>query len=247
MSVVPPRQKIGGPLLAALARWPAGRAEDATEFVDSIVLFGDPQLAKLALDQKTGKELRALYRFKDSVLAMGGQYPLVEALKRTKAELGVTRFRKAQEQARRILEDLVSWASSRKELVMEKHPALNIVRRPVQHRFILPMRAMTSNPLARPTDVPGWGCWQPVITTFDDLLSWATANVLATDSARNLGRCQQCGQYYYSHRPTRHRFCADRDCRDRYWRERTGAERIRRSRAKRTREMAEHLRQIEPR
>src|SRR5437867_2263666 len=93
--------------------------------------------------QKTGKELRALYRFKDSVLALGGQYPLVGALKGTKTELTVTRFRKAQEQARRILEDLVNWASSGKELVMEKHPALNIVKRPVQHRFILPVQAIT--------------------------------------------------------------------------------------------------------
>ena len=240
-------ERIGGPLLAALARWPAERADDAIDFLGSIVLFGDPQLAKLPLDQKTGKDLRALCRFSDSVLAIGGQYPLVDALKGNKAELASTRFRKAQEQARRILDALVSWASNRKELVMKEPPILSVVKRPLQHRFILPVRTITPNPRVRPEDVPGWGRWQPVITSFDDLLTWATANVLATDSARNLGRCEHCRQYYFSNRETRHRFCPDRDCRDRYWRERTGVERIRRSREKRRATMAAHLRHIEPR
>jgi hypothetical protein len=187
------------------------------------------------------KGCRLLIGRDEPLVALGGQYPLIDALKSNKGELTVTRFRKAQGQARAILDALVSWASSRKALSMEEYPRLNIVRRPLQHRFILPVRPITQNPRVRREDVPGWGRWQPVITSFDDLLTWATANVLATDSARNLGRCEQCGDYYFSNRGTRHRFCPDGDCRDRFWRERTGVERVRRAREKRHASVASRL------
>src|SRR5262249_43360670 len=136
-------------------------------------------------------------------------YPLIGELKANKSELTVMRFRKAQEQAQRILDELVSWWSSSRELAL-KQLAINVVRQPLQHRFILPARAITPSPLLRPSDVPGWGRWQPVIASFGDLLTWATANVLTTGTAGNLGRCEHCRKYYFSHRQKKHRFCPDR-------------------------------------
>jgi hypothetical protein len=114
---------------------------------------------------------------------------------------------------------------------LEQHPALNVIRRSLEHRFILPLSAL--RPSAEPLDrsIPGWGQWHPVIRTLDDLLTWATANVLVNEVVSNVGRCEHCGQYYVSARRERHRFCPDTDCRDRFWGSRTGAERSRKSRA----------------
>jgi hypothetical protein len=171
----------------------------------------------------------------DSTAAQISDAPLVDSLRRNRAALAPQRIETIARRAREILSLLVDLGVRRRghtEKNRSLHPALSVVRRPLEHRFVLPLSAL--RPGADPLDrsVSGWGQWHPIIRTLDDLLTWATTSVLVADMVANVGRCEHCGQYYISGRRGRHRFCPGTACRDRYWSTRTGAQRSKRARAK---------------
>ena len=75
--------------------------------------------------------------------------------------------------------------------------------------------------------------WAPVVEGVDDLLLNAVTEVLSTDTAAFIGKCQECGRYYVSLRRHHHRYCPDKDCRDLHHRKESGSQRAMKSRAAR--------------
>ena len=78
----------------------------------------------------------------------------------------------------------------------------------LEYRLVLP--AWLVNPSLPAEHAPGgWGKWQPVIKTLNDLLTWAAGQVVTTKSVAQLGKCDWCGQYRFSKRGHQHRFCPE--------------------------------------
>lgn len=166
--------------------------------------------------------------------------PLLDTLAGSSRELGPVRVGEAVEQARAILAALIALAGGGRGRdlarstgpVLQRFRALEVVRRPLPHRFVLPIWIVEASADFDDRAIAGWGQWHPMIGSLDDLLTWATANAMATGAVPHIGCCEQCGCSYVARRPGGHRFCPDGDCRDRFWNARTGASRSRATRAR---------------
>lgn len=189
------------------------------------------------IPSEAARQWREWMSFSDSAGALLPGFPLKDALLKSKRALSLPRLRRAQVQASEIAAALIqlcrkprrplrTFATDFSELANDYPQLAAALNRPLVHRFVPPVWMSAVVPSGT---VPGRGAWHPVLQTLDDFLTWATADVLATDSARRLGQCDFCKRFYYSKRDKSHRFCPDEDCRDLFWREKTGTERVRRS------------------
>lgn len=228
-------------MLAALARWNREPGRDVPRFMATMVAA--LQSTSTAAWQPVGRSDDAahsfLYPMNDATAALLKDAPLLDSLRRNPKALTGDRIRAIARRAIGVLSVLVDLAGQRPgsrpsaQSRLVDRPALAVVRRPLEYRFVLPLWAFRPSAGLQDRSVPGWGQWHPVVRTLDDLLTWATANVLVSDALGNIGRCEECGRYYVSGRRGRHRFCAGTSCRDRYWGAKSGAARSRKFRARR--------------
>jgi len=174
------------------------------------------------------------YQFEDSVIAISAARPLIGPLRAKMSALTRGRVLRARAQAEKILADLMALSRTSRQgpPPLENSAALSVVKRRLQYRFVLPPWMVAESSAVRPGDLPGWGSWQLEVHALEDLLAWATAQVLSTNTGSNIGECAQCGRYYVAKRRKGHRFCPGSECRDKYWQARTGTERVKRSRLK---------------
>jgi hypothetical protein len=239
-----PERLRAAQLLAALARGSFRHDEDGVEFLRN--LSQAPLSRTLGARQTIAdKEIHRQFpqlSDKASALLAPGVFPFVGALKSTQKNLSAAAMRKASARAKEILDALMglvrrgvrkppAFASDAHDIA-QQYRALAIATRRLEFQFVPPLWVRTRDRGISPSDVPGYGEWHPVLKTLDDLLTWATAKVLATDTAAHLGICEHCGQYYCSRRRENHRFCPETDCRDRYWRAKTGKARVKQSLAR---------------
>lgn len=229
----------GAPLLIRFIRWRFPDDGPGNQFFRE--MDAEPSLQRLKerhpiLDVAARKWREEWHVFSDSAAVLFDEgRPLKDALASKDAELPLAQLQRAQSQAAEVVAALIDLSRKPRPLLpafaidfrkLERFPSLAaVLSRPLMSRFVPPM--WMSAPTAT---TPGRGAWHPVLATLDDFLTWATADVLATDSARRLGQCDYCKRYYYSKRDKSHRFCPDEDCRDLYWRHRSGAARVQKSR-----------------
>jgi hypothetical protein len=233
-------------LLAELARGNFRHDDDGVEFLRNLYQVRLSRMLRARQTMGHQDLYRQFSKFSDkaSALLAPGVFPFVDALKSNPKNLSAAAMRKAQAKAKDILDALIDLARRgvRKPLafardarqIAEQYPALAVVTRRLTFQFVPPLWVTTRDPGITPSDVPGYGEWHPWLETLDDLLTWATAHVLATDTAAHLGMCAHCGKYYFSRRREQHRFCPDTDCRDLHWRAKTGTERVKQSLARKT-------------
>lgn len=237
----------GASVLVTLARWTNQiQGSVADRFMRSIVAAFQPDLAA-AIGRSRSAEGHSqaqawLFPLKDSTSGLLSGMPLLDQLGKNRSELSARALQGVQRKAGAVLSALMKLGSDlskperagrRTRSLLDEYPALGVVRRPLEHRFVIPPREVIARAGFGNRGVAGLGQWHPVIRSLDDLLAWACANVLGSGAVYNVGRCEQCGRYYFSARRKTHRFCPDSDCRDRYWSARTGAERSKKSRSTR--------------
>ena len=221
-------------MLVALARWTNGRPDALVRAIALALQSGITRGTEQELQAMQGETLLPL---KDATAALFPGMPLFEAL--AKAKLSTRAVARARKMACEILAAFLllgSWAVGRSKgttgRLLKDHPPLAVVRRRIEHRFVLPFWAVTGRTDLGDAGIAGWGDWHPEIRTLDDLLAWATAHGLSHNAVDKVGKCDECGGFYVSARRGRHRFCSS-DCRDRFWNSETGSTRTRKSREKR--------------
>lgn len=227
-------------ILVGLSRWDTLTVADVKSFVDAIPALGNPTMAAAAMNARSRTQVAEFYRFADSTNAMFEGYPLTDALRKNTEQMTVMCFRAAHRKAGEILGGCIRLSNAigaptpvtRGPKFSTDFPELRIALRELKHRFSIPWLGGPGVPAD--INVSGWGTWHPVIESFDDILTWATAGVLSDKLAPHIGRCEFCQRYYFSRRAGRHRFCPDADCRDLFWRAKTGTERSKRSRKQRS-------------
>lgn len=237
---------IGGPVLVEVANSSFADLANARAFIREI-----PALGLIAAGRRhptVEREARAFSNWggRDDVAALIGPAtgPFTQALLENADELSAERIEAARGQAEAIVRALIE-ISEKTDTVprprLKQHPTLApVLGRTLPHRFVAPLHLPVTREdqkRDRPpeTVAPGLGQWHAVIASMDDLLTWATADVLRTNTAAHFGSCDGCGRVYFAKRARNHRFCPESDCRDRYWNKETGKARVEKSREKRKR------------
>jgi hypothetical protein len=178
-------------------------------------------------DRLLATELRDL-GLKDAMAGLLAGAPLLEGV--AGMRLGKSRLRRPAQDARRFLERGVGAPGA--PPVVDHAELESILKRPLAHRFILPLSARAGRSELRDAKIAGRGSWHPVLASPDDLRTRAIANALEAGTVEKVRVCIECRRYYVSERRGRHRFCSSQ-CRDAHWNRETGAERTRRSRGQR--------------
>lgn len=216
----------GVAVLVALANWTGEAWSRLLQDIGEALRLG--AVKNLQDDRVLARHMRDL-GLTDAVAALLAGTPLLERL--AARRVGKSSLERLARVAERFLGLALRGASG--GFRPNSEPELDAaLRRPLTHRFILPVWAREGLSERSEAKIAGWGSWHPVLTSPDDLLTWAMTNVLETGSVGNVGLCVECRRYYLSERRGRHRFCSSQ-CRDSHWNRETGAERTRRSRGQR--------------